>query len=144
MKRQVCWITDALSYINKGRSCCHWNTTNKCRYPTGSMRSFSHTCIHPHKRMQMLLEADPHPNAADRVFFVASLSACVGMLHHISGDGGGEGAESLCLMLGYMVAHRQAGRRGHVGHNGRLCASSSCYHIICRVKRGCRSRRMNH
>lgn len=58
--------------------------------------------------MQMLLGADSHPNAANRVVFVAGLSGCVSMLHHICGHrgrGGGRGA--LCLMLGYMAAHHR-------------------------------------
>lgn len=40
----------------------------------------------------MLLEADPHPNAANGVVFVDSLSGCAGKLHHISKDGGRGGS----------------------------------------------------
>lgn len=61
--------------------------------------------------MQMLLEADSHPTAANRVVFVAGLSGCVSMLHHIGGHrgrGGGVGGRgTLCLMLGYMAAHHR-------------------------------------
>lgn len=78
--------------------------------PTGSVRkSFSHTCIHPHKYMQITEPAigRPPPKRCEQ-----GLSGCISMLHHISRDrdGGRGGSGTLWLLPGYMVAHRRPAR----------------------------------
>lgn len=92
----------------------------------------------------------PPPNAANRVVFMAGLSGCVSMLHHISRDrerrrkGRERDSLSHARLHGSASPACQSGSTRHVKHNASLCALSSCYYIICREKRGCSLRVMNH
>lgn len=108
--------------------------------------TLTNTCKSP----SLLLADSPPPNAAHRVVFVAGLSGCVSMLHHISRDrerrrkGKERDSLSHARLHGSASPACQSGSTRHVKHNASLCALSSCYYIICRGKGGCSLRVMNH
>lgn len=99
----------------KGTNCYHG--IPKGRYPTGSTKSISlflslsytNPCKSP-----LLPKANSHSSASNRVGFVARLSGCVSVLHHISRDGERkrerEGAATLSFPLGYKAAHHWPAR----------------------------------
>lgn len=134
-----CWWW-LLQVVNNGRSYYRRNPTIECGNPTGSMgKSFSHTCIRPHKHMQITTIA----TAACQVAL-----ACYIISAETEGERRRTGREQDSLsharLHGSASAACQAGSSRHVKHNGSLCALSSCCYIICREKGGCSLRMMNH
>lgn len=91
----------------KGKT-THWVKKNQSLF-------FFHTHTHTNTcKSSPLPKANSHSSAANRVVFVARLSGCVSVLHHISRDGERkrerEGAATRSFPLGYKAAHHWPAR----------------------------------